>query len=58
MLAARAGLAAAGIQAVKIPPRSPRVNAFAERFVPIARTEATDRMLIIGQRHPRAILAR
>ena len=50
-------LAAAGIQAVKIPPRSPRANAFAERFVLTARTEVTDRMLIFGERHQRAILA-
>jgi putative transposase len=50
-------LAAAGIQAVKIPPRSPRANAFAERFVLTARTEVTDRMLIFGQRHMRAVLA-
>src|SRR5216683_4922626 len=39
-------LASAGIRAVKIPPRSPRANAFAERFVLTARTEVTDRMLI------------
>ncbi len=50
-------LAAAGIQAVKIPPRSPQANAFAERFVLTVRTEVTDRMLIFGQRHMRAILA-
>jgi putative transposase len=50
-------LAAASIQTVKIPPRSPRANAFAERFVLITRTEVTDRMLIFGQRHLRAILA-
>jgi len=50
-------LAAAGIQAVKIPPRSPRANAFAERFVLTARTEVTDRMLIFGQQHLRSILA-
>jgi hypothetical protein len=50
-------LAAAGIEAVKIPPRSPRANAYAERFVLTARTEVTDRMLIFGQRHLRTILA-
>jgi transposase InsO family protein len=50
-------LAATGIQAVKIPPRSPRANAFAERFVLTTRTEVTDRMLIFGERHLRAILA-
>ena len=50
-------LTAAGIQAVKIPPRSPQANAFAERFVLTARTEVTDRMLIFGERHLRAILA-
>jgi putative transposase len=50
-------LAAAGIEAVKIPPPSPCANAYAERFVLTARTEVTDRLLIFGQRHLRAILA-
>jgi putative transposase len=50
-------LAGAGIEAVKIPPRSPRANAYAERFVLTARTEVTDRMLIFGQQHLRTILA-
>jgi transposase InsO family protein len=50
-------LAGAGIKAVKIPPRSPRANAYAERFVLTARTEVTDQMLIFGERHLRTILA-
>ena len=50
-------LAAAGIEAVKIPPRSPRSNAYAERFVLTARTEVTDRMLIFGERHLHAVMA-
>jgi putative transposase len=50
-------LADGGIQAVKIPPRSPRANAYAERFVLTARTEVTDRMLIFGPRHLQTILA-
>jgi putative transposase len=50
-------LAEAGIEAVKIPPRSPRANAYAERFVLTARTELTDQMLIFGERHLRIILA-
>jgi transposase InsO family protein len=52
-----AALASAGIQPVKIPPRSPRANAYAERFVLTARTEVTDRMLIFGARHLRLVLA-
>jgi putative transposase len=50
-------LAGAGIEAVKIPPQSPRANAYAERFVLTARTEVTDRMLIFGERHLRSVLA-
>jgi putative transposase len=51
-------LAGAGIEAVKIPPRSPRANAYAERFVLTARTEVTGSpMLIFGERHLRTILA-
>jgi transposase InsO family protein len=50
-------LADAGIEAVKIPPRSPRANAYAERFVLTARTEITDRMLIFSRRHLRIVMA-
>jgi putative transposase len=51
-------LADAGIEAVKIPPRSPRANAYAaERFVLTAWSQVTDRMLIFGERHPRSVLA-
>jgi transposase InsO family protein len=50
-------LAGAGIDTVKIPPRCPRANCFAERFVLTARTELTDRVLIFGERHLQTVLA-
>jgi putative transposase len=51
-----AALGSTGIKAAKIPPRSPRANAYAERLVLTARTEVTDRMLILGERHLRVVM--
>ena len=48
----------AGIDTVRIPPLCPRANCFAERFVGTARTELTDRILILGERHLRHVIAR
>jgi putative transposase len=47
----------AGIEIVKIPPGCPRANCYAERFIGTVRRELTDRLLIIGERHLRTVLA-
>jgi len=52
-----AAFGAAGIETVKIPPRAPRANAYAERWVRTARRECLDRTLIHGEGHLRATLS-
>jgi transposase InsO family protein len=47
---------AADIEIVKIPPRAPRANAFAERWVRTVRTECLDWVLVWNRRHLEQVL--
>jgi transposase InsO family protein len=47
---------AAGIEVVRIPPRAPKGNAFAERWVRTVRTECLDWLLIWNRRHLEQVL--
>jgi putative transposase len=46
----------AGTKLVRLPARSPNLNAHAERFVGSARRECLDRVITLGERHLRRLL--
>jgi putative transposase len=50
--------AAAGVDTVRIPPRAPRANAYAERWVRTVRADCLDWTLICSQRHLQRVLDR
>jgi transposase InsO family protein len=42
-------LAKVGIESVKLPPRSPNLNAYAERFVRIIKESCLEQMILFGE---------
>ena len=45
-----------GVRIIRTPIRSPKANAFAERFVKTVRRECLDHLLIFGQHHLQRVL--
>ena len=53
----RAHLSTAGVETVKLPARSPNLNAYAERFVRSIKSECLARIIPLGERHLRNAVA-
>ena len=53
----RSMLKASGVNEVRLPARSPNLNAFAERFVLSIKSECLSRMVVVGERHLRTAIA-
>ena len=50
-------LQSAGVTSVRLPPRSPNLNAYAERLVLSIKSECLDRIVLLGERHLRRAIA-
>jgi transposase InsO family protein len=48
-LAFRETLAAVGVEVVRLPPRSPNLNAYAERFVRTIKESCLERLILVGE---------
>jgi putative transposase len=46
-----------GVKVLRLPPKSPNLNAFAERFVLSIRSECLDRIVPLGERHLRRAIS-
>jgi transposase InsO family protein len=49
-------LAAAGVETLRLPPRSPNLNAYAERFVRTIKGSCLDRVILVGERSLRGAI--
>ena len=49
-------LAAAGVRCLKLPPKSPNLNAYAERFVRSIKSECLNRTIFFGGKHLRCVV--
>jgi len=50
-------LVAAGIDPLKLPPQSPNLNAFAERWIRSVKDESLNQLILFGERSLRYVLA-
>lgn len=53
----RTPLKHAGVKVIRLPPRSPDLNAFAERFVLTIKSECLERVVPLGERHLRRVIS-
>ena len=53
----RSALKQEGVESVRLPPRSPNLNAYAERFVRSIKEECLDRMIFFGENSLRHAIA-
>ena len=51
-----ATLAGVGVESVKLPPRSPNLNAYAERFVRSIKESCSDQLILFGERSVRTAI--
>ena len=45
-----------GVEVLRLPPKSPNLNAYAERFVGSIRRECLSKLVILGDRHLRVVV--